>query len=212
VVVLRNAQAMPAQFVIDWDGTVTEQDTLALAMQHFVRPDVLEPLWAELDASLAAGMISLRELMNREFAVMTATLDEVVAFVVERAQVRPGFAEFVKRFDPLILSTSFHETIEPILSREGVTARVIANRAEASSAGWRIHWAVDQACTVCNEPCKRAMLPNGAINYIGDGYSDRCAALASARVFARGGLARFLTDRQVAFESFGDFNDVLTRF
>jgi 2-hydroxy-3-keto-5-methylthiopentenyl-1-phosphate phosphatase len=198
------------QFVIDWDGTVTEQDTLALAMRHFVGSDVLDPLLAELDASLAAGSITLQEVMDREFAVLRATLEDVVAFIVENARVRAGFAEFVKRFDPLILSTSFHETIEPILSREGISARVVANRVDATD-GWRIHWTVERPCSICGERCKRSLLPSGEIIYIGDGYSDRCAALTSTRVFARDGLARFLNAHRIAYEPFDDFHDVMAR-
>ena len=41
--------------------------------------------------------------------------------------------------------------------------------------------------------------------YVGDGYSDRCAAEHADRVFARRGLARWLDERGVAYEPFEDF-------
>ena len=44
--------------------------------------------------------------------------------------------------------------------------------------------------------------------YVGDGYSDRCAALAAERVFARRGLARDLEAEGVAYEPFDDFVSV----
>jgi 2-hydroxy-3-keto-5-methylthiopentenyl-1-phosphate phosphatase len=44
--------------------------------------------------------------------------------------------------------------------------------------------------------------------FVGDGYSDRCAALAADRVFARDGLARYLTDAGVSYEPFSDLDDV----
>jgi 2-hydroxy-3-keto-5-methylthiopentenyl-1-phosphate phosphatase len=44
--------------------------------------------------------------------------------------------------------------------------------------------------------------------YAGDGFSDRCIALAATRVFARDGLADYLETRTVPFERFDDFNDV----
>jgi len=43
---------------------------------------------------------------------------------------------------------------------------------------------------------------------VGDGYSDRCAALAADRVFATAGLARYLAERGIPFEPFSDFNDL----
>jgi 2-hydroxy-3-keto-5-methylthiopentenyl-1-phosphate phosphatase len=51
-------------------------------------------------------------------------------------------------------------------------------------------------------------LPDGDVVYVGDGYSDRCAALAADRVFARAGLARYLEEQGVAFEPFETFFDV----
>ena len=194
------------QVVVDWDGTVTERDTLMLTLRHFVSATVLEPLEAELDAGLEAGTITHREVMEREFAMLTVPLDDVVAFLVEHARVRPGFAAFVERFDPLILSSSFHETIGPVLAREGVTARVRANHVDATHDGWRIRWVSDSECDVCGEPCKRGSLPKGAFVYVGDGYSDRCAALAAEHVFARDTLAQYLDDVNVPYRPFTDFH------
>ena len=189
---------------------MTERDTLLMVLEHFVARDVLDPLEAELDAGLAAGTITHREVMEREWALMTAPLDDVVAFVVEHARVRPGFAQFVERFDPLILSSGFHETIEPLLAREGVTARVRANRADPRRDGWRVRWVSDSPCATCGQPCKRGSLPDGPFIYVGDGFSDRCAALAADRIFARDGLARYLDSVGARYEPFTDFRDLAT--
>ena len=48
-------------------------------------------------------------------------------------------------------------------------------------------------------------LPAGEVVYAGDGHSDYCASLAAARVFATGGLARWLERRGVAFAPLTDF-------
>jgi 2-hydroxy-3-keto-5-methylthiopentenyl-1-phosphate phosphatase len=50
---------------------------------------------------------------------------------------------------------------------------------------------------------------SGDVAYAGDGYSDRCAALAATQVFATGALAEWLHGRDVAFERFENFYDVL---
>jgi 2-hydroxy-3-keto-5-methylthiopentenyl-1-phosphate phosphatase len=44
--------------------------------------------------------------------------------------------------------------------------------------------------------------------YVGDGYSDQCAALAASRGFARAGLARYLDKAGVAYTPFEDLHDV----
>ena len=64
-------------------------------------------------------------------------------------------------------------------------------------------------CPVCGQACKRRTLPaEGPIVYVGDGYSDRCAALAADRVFATRGLAQYLDELGVAYEPFDDLHDV----
>ncbi|HEY0383427.1 MAG TPA: haloacid dehalogenase-like hydrolase [Candidatus Elarobacter sp.] len=198
--------------VVDWDGTVTVEDTLLMALRRFVSAPVIDALEAKVDLGLADGKITHREVMEREFALMTAPLDDVVAFVVANARLRPGFTEFVRQFDPLILSSGFHETIEPVLAREGVIARVRANHVEPRPDGWRIRWVSDSECDTCGQPCKRGSLPEPPFVYVGDGYSDRCAALAAERIFARDGLADHLDGIGTRYERFTDFRDVALAF
>jgi 2-hydroxy-3-keto-5-methylthiopentenyl-1-phosphate phosphatase len=147
--------------------------------------------------------------MEAEMATITAPLDEAVAFLVAEAEIRPGFRDLVERFRPLVLSSSFHETIEPVLAREGVAVDLIANRIDARPDGWRVRWTDDAPCPECGELCKRRSLPAAdSLVYVGDGYSDRCAALAADRVFARGDLSRYLESRGTPFEPFEDFHDI----
>lgn len=195
------------QLVLDWDGTCTVRDTLLMVIHAFGDPSV-EP---ELDAALAAGTMTHRAVMEAEFATVTAPLDDVVRYVVAHAELRPGFHELARLHDPLILSSSFHETIEPVLAREGVIVAVRANHAQASPDRWTIHWGSDTDCDVCGQPCKRGALPDGDVVYVGDGFSDRCAALAAVRVFARDGLASYLEREGVPFEPFETLRDVAVR-
>lgn len=192
------------RLVLDWDGTCTVRDTLLMVVQAFGDASIE----SRLDAALAEGTMTHRAVMEAEFATVSSPLEDVVQYVVEHAELRPGFHELVARYDPLILSSSFHETIEPVLAREGVSAAVRANHAEPSPNGWRIRWASDTDCSVCGQPCKRGALPGGDVVYVGDGFSDRCAALAARRVFARDGLAAYLEREAVPFEPFDTLHDV----
>jgi 2-hydroxy-3-keto-5-methylthiopentenyl-1-phosphate phosphatase len=190
--------------ILDWDGTVTVRDTLWMLLERFGDRDVFERMEGGLGTAF-----SHREVMETEMATITAPLEEAVAYLVAEAEVRPGFRALVERFRPLVLSSSFHETIEPVLAREGVEVDLVANRVEARPDGWRVHWTDDAPCPECGELCKRRALPSGTPRvYVGDGYSDRCAALAADRVFARGGLAHYLAERGVAFDPFEDLDDV----
>ena len=123
------------RLVLDFDGTVTERDTLDIVLERFGDAEVYERAEAELDA----GRMTLNEVISAEFATVTAPLDEVVAYVVEHARVRPGFAELARARHPLVVSSGFHELIEPVLEREGVldAVELRANRVDARPDGWQ---------------------------------------------------------------------------
>ena len=191
------------RLVLDWDGTVTERDTLDLVLAEFGDPEIYERVENELEA----GRMTLNDVIASEFATVKAPLDEAVAYVVEHTRVRPGFAALARARHPLVVSSGFHELIEPVLEREGVRGEVElrANRVEARPDGWRVRFRVAEICDECGEACKRADLPSGEVVFAGDGHSDYCASLAADRVFATGGLARFLERRGVAHERLTDF-------
>ena len=172
-------------------------------LSHFGDQEIYEWVEAELDA----GRMTLNEVIAAEFATVAAPLDEVVPFVVKEARIRPGFAELARARKPLVVSSGFHELIEPVLEREGVLGEVElrANRVDARSDGWRVLFRDLPTCVVCGEPCKRGDLPPGEVVYAGDGHSDYCAALAADRVFATGSLATWLDRRGVSFTPLTDF-------
>jgi 2-hydroxy-3-keto-5-methylthiopentenyl-1-phosphate phosphatase len=191
------------RLVLDWDGTVTERDTLDLVLQEFGDAEIYERVEGELER----GTMTLNDVIAAEFATVTASLDEVVRYVLEHARLRPGFAELARSQRPLVVSSGFQELIEPVLEREGVLGAVElrANSVDARADGWRVHFRVSETCETCGEPCKRSDLPEGEVVYAGDGHSDYCASLAASRVFATGSLAGWLERRGVAFTPLTDF-------
>ena len=53
------------------------------------------------------------------------------------------------------------------------------------------------------------MLDGGTpVTFVGDGISDRCAALAADRVFARDWLAAWLDEQGVPYEPWDDFDEL----
>ena len=194
------------KLVLDWDGTVTERDSLIAVLEQFGDWDECQ----RLGDQLFAGEITLHQEIERQFATVKAPLEEVVAWVVENVRVRPGLPELVERFHPLVVSSGLHELIEPVLEREGVEVELLANRAVPSPDGWKIVWRDEVDCLVCGQPCKRNDLPlgNGEVVYVGDGYSDRCAAQAADRIFARRGLAAYLDEQGIGYEPFDDLHEI----
>jgi 2-hydroxy-3-keto-5-methylthiopentenyl-1-phosphate phosphatase len=194
---------MEARLVLDWDGTVTERDTLDLVLERFGDPEI----YARVESELGRTM-TLNEVISEEFASVTAPLDEVLPWLLEHTRIRPGFAELTRAHRLLIVSSGFHELIEPVLEREGLldAVELRANSVEPRPDGWRVRFRVGGRCEACGEPCKRRDLPSGEVVYAGDGHSDLCASLAADRVFATGTLARWLGERGVPFRPLTDFH------
>ena len=191
------------RLVLDWDGTVTEVDSLHLVLERFGDVDVYRRVEESLGRSL-----TLHEVIAVEFETVRAPLDEVVEFLLDVVRIRAGFRELVERHQPVVVSAGFYELIEPVLAREGVEVELVANRVDPRPEGWRVCFRDEAACADCGEACKRAALPEGEVVYVGDGYSDRCAALRADRVFARDALARYLDARGMPYEPFEDLHDV----
>jgi 2-hydroxy-3-keto-5-methylthiopentenyl-1-phosphate phosphatase len=190
--------------ILDWDGTATVEDTLILALREFGDWQV----YLDAAAALARGEITLHEEIRRDAESIRTPIDEVVTWLTDNIELRPGFSELADAHRPVIVSSNFRQLIEPILEREGLELEIRANDVEWRPDGWRAMFRNGDACGTCGEPCKRADLPSGEVVYVGDGYSDRCAAQAADRVFARDGLARYLDEQGVAYEPFDDLHDV----
>jgi 2-hydroxy-3-keto-5-methylthiopentenyl-1-phosphate phosphatase len=190
--------------VVDWDGTVTEVDGLHLVLLEFGDEQIYDAAENQLGREL-----TLNEVIALEFQSVRTPLPEVVEWMRASARVRAGFGDFARKHEPLVVSSGFHELIEPILEREGLELDVVANRLDPRPDGWRVRFREAATCEVCGEPCKRADVAGlDGFAYVGDGFSDRCVALAASRVFARDGLAEYLAAQGVPYEAFDDFHDV----
>ena len=186
---------------LDWDGTVTAIDALHVVLEEFGDQETYEAHEARLGREL-----TLHEVIAGEFRSVQTPVEEVATWLRENTDLRPGFAEFARAYRPRIVSSGFHELIEPMLAREGLELEVIANRLDARPDGWRVLFRNHEPCPVCGEPCKRVDVADlDGFVFVGDGYSDRCVSLAATRVFARDSLADYLTAQGAAFEPFTDF-------
>jgi 2-hydroxy-3-keto-5-methylthiopentenyl-1-phosphate phosphatase len=191
------------QLVLDWDGTCTEVDGLHMLLEEFGDQAVYE----HMEGVLGNGL-TLHEVIGAEIGTIKLPLDFAVGWMREHVTLRPGFKELVESTSPIILSGGFHELIEPVLAREQIELEVRANRLDARLDGWRPIWRDEAVCATCGEACKRGSLTGGPYIFVGDGYSDRCAALAAERVFARDGLALYFEERDLPYERYDTLLDV----
>lgn len=199
----------------DFDGTITQHDTLHLIVEEFGT----RGLWETIEPRLRSGEVTLEQAMQEEFATVRATPGQVIELVLRDAGLRPGLAELVRwaeaeghRF--IVFSSGFRTVIRATLEHWGLGhLEVVSHEALFSSDGCRLMWADrGETCVECGRRCKRhdlrGRLRGERLVYIGDGISDRCGAGMADVVFARAHLARDLTAAGVPFVPFEDFVEV----
>ena len=198
--------------VLDFDGTITEDDLLDRIAREFGDPAV----YRQVEEGLHAGTVTLQECITREYEPVTMPMADAVTWVLERVRIRPGLPDLVELAEERgwrvsVLSSGFEELIRPVLAKAGVEGvDVVANTVDVTANGWRVQWHEQTTCPECGEACKRGGLPaDGEMIYVGDGISDRCAARAADRVFATRGLARYFDEHGLPYEPFDDFHDIV---
>ena len=196
--------------LVDFDGT---------ACVHDVAVDVLErfgdPSWLELDEACERGEIGNRECISRQAEMLTAPLEEMVAFAVRHCPLDPAFASFVgwardEDADVTIVSDGFGFYVPPILEAgvvEGV--RVVTNT--FASGGGIAYGSGHPSCVGCGTCKMGAVLEareRGPVAFVGDGWSDRFAALYTDVLFAKRSLVAFAEADAVPFVPWETFDDV----
>jgi 2-hydroxy-3-keto-5-methylthiopentenyl-1-phosphate phosphatase len=202
----------------DFDGTITERDTLHLIVERFGE----RGLWDTLAPRLRARELTVEQAMQLEFDSVRATRAEVVGMLLAEAGLRAGFRELVdwsaaRGHRLVVLSSGFRTVIDPLLAHWGFTGLdVEGNDARFTRRGCTLLWA-DRGgrCELCGRPCKRhdlrARAGSRRVVYVGDGISDRCVSRIADLVFARADLASHLAEQSVPFLPFEDFIEVRER-
>jgi len=202
----------------DFDGTITSHDCLHLIVQRYA-PDA----WNAIEQRLRSGEIGLVAAIQEEFRHVRVEEEEVVAFVMANAGVRPGFSEFVAWVESeghrlMVVSSGFRVLIDPVLRAAGLSRlEVHAGDAFFSLEGTRVVYpATLRDCAAACGTCKSDVISAATrepdyrppLVHIGDGLSDLCAAREADIVFARANLAVLLTREGLRFHPFESFLEV----
>ena len=198
----------------DFDGTITEHDTLDAVQDVYGPAD-----WREHYARLRRDGVSSRDVTRRILEDVTASPKQVEKLIATIG-IRPGFEEFVRLvrlqgYEFIIQSEGIDLSIKAILHARGLddipyfTNRFVINdEGRPSTAHDHSH----PDCPVCGN-CKASHLiearrGGAAIVYLGDAGTDRCPAMLADVVFARSELAEWCALKKVPFIPFEDFRDI----
>lgn len=204
--------------VCDFDGTAITEDLGDQVAIRFAGRDS----WREAEDRYRAGEFPFSTLLERIFAPIRASREEIAAFARERAVLRPGFEHFIAecrdRQRPFVLcSAGLDVYIEAVLERLAPAIRrhveLRANHALCSPDGLRIEFHGDGGgcgrCGFCKGTVVEDLRARGfRVAMCGDGTADRCAAERADLVFARGRLPRYCDEMGVRWQPFETFDDV----
>jgi 2-hydroxy-3-keto-5-methylthiopentenyl-1-phosphate phosphatase len=210
----------------DFDGTITEHDTLD-AVQDVYGPSN----WRDMYGQMRRSGMSARDVTRKVLESCQASPEQIEK-LIDGIGIRAGFQDFVKcvrgrGYEFIIQSEGIDLSIKLILHARGMddipyfTNRYVIN-AEGRPSTAHLHSHPD--CPVCGN-CKSQHLiearksgvdstgsPQAAIVYIGNGSTDRCPAQVADVVFARDELATWCARHGVKCIPFEDFRDVMREF
>lgn len=201
----------PLAVFSDFDGTIAHPDTLNFLAERFAGAEFRH----EIGRQIVSGEMSLRDAIQQEVGVIQGTLDEVLAFLNRHVEVDPTFPVFAgwcfqQRIPLTVLSGGMRQVIESLLAPWDLpSVRVLANEVKIENNRWSLEfldstdWGHDKGAAL--REAKRA----GQLTvFLGDGLSDRGAAVEADIVFAKAGLARFCQVEGIPFREFSSFSEV----
>ena len=202
------------QAIVDFDGTISRQDTTDQILERFAEPD-----WRTIEDEWLAGRIGSRECMQRQVGLLRVSPAELDAFVAE-IEIDWGFSSFVRvctRHDiPVtVVSDGLDRTIRMVLTRAGLgDLPVAANHLKSIGADrWRLSSPYAPAGQDCaSGTCKCAVtdaLHRPLTLLVGDGKSDHCVAGRADIVFAKKGLIAHCRDNALPHHPFTDFSEAV---
>ena len=199
-----------AAVFLDFDGTITTRDVGTHLLERFGSPE-----WRAISAQFDAGEIGSRECLLDEWDLVTP--DEAAMRAAAReVALDPGFAPLADGLraagaEVTVVSDGFGFYVEDACAAVGVP--VLTNSVDWSTG--RLEFPHEDRCCPCSTcgVCKQAPIKDARHRglttvLVGDGTSDRKAALLADVVFAKGPLARWCAVTGVAHTPFDRLADV----
>ena len=210
------AKGQPLSVVLDFDGTITVDDIGDKVIEKFASDG-----WQDAYRRLLVGELAVGEAWAIEANHLNRADERaMVDFAITQARTRPGlaaFLEFAARRGVAVevASSGFHFYVDAIMRREGMDGTARARPTVRWDQSGRGVLAFGDGLRDCASTalCKCDRIwshrRNGRrVVFVGDGFSDVCAATQADVLLARGKLAELAPRLGLEFRPFDDFFDV----
>ncbi|HKC86101.1 MAG TPA: HAD-IB family phosphatase [Blastocatellia bacterium] len=200
----------------DFDGTITETDTLVfLATRLGGGARMVEAI----GRLIGEGKLSLRDGIAAEMRSIRKPFAEAERLLREEVRIDSGFAPLArwsgeKKIPLTIVSAGFHQIIDLFISRDEIPdLEILANHISPNvEIGWQCRfrdgtdWGHDKSSHL-----KEAQAVGEYVIFIGDGLSDQAAAEAADEVFAKHALAEYCRERRINCHEYQTFDEIMRR-
>lgn len=188
---------------MDFDGTISEVDVIDAILENFA-----DERWLETESEWVAGRIGSRECLRKQFSYVKATPGQLFE-LIDSLNIADGFRSIIgfcgeSNLSLNIVSDGFEEYIRRMLLRYLPDPRDMARVTISANSlipkdidQWETAFPYfDEVCVDGCATCKPAVMqlhnPLSANTiFVGDGLSDRFAAMTANVVFAKSKLADF---------------------
>jgi 2,3-diketo-5-methylthio-1-phosphopentane phosphatase len=200
----------------DFDGTITSKD---LGDEIFKIFGEFEPFHTQL----INNEINIIEYWNCIVPTLKNTQESEIEELALNSDIDAYFLKFLEmcksnHYKLTIVSDGFSSYINPILKPyNSYNFKVFTNRINFNDIPKPEFYGESESCECLCASCKRNVVLNNTsdddlIVFIGDGYSDFCAAEHSDIIFAKKNLAKYCSGKRIPFYNFSTFFDILKIF
>jgi len=199
-----------ASVFLDFDGTITQSDTGVHALDRLASPE-----WRAIGDAYARGEIGSRECLLDEWELLPKDPVRLRA-VIDEVPLDPGTRPLVDALrtagaEVTIVSDGFGIRVDEVAAELGCA--LLSNTVDWDTG--RLEFPHEDRCCPCSTcgTCKQAPVKDARHRgrqtvLVGDGTSDRKAAMLADIVFAKGGLADWCEANGVEHRRFAALADV----
>lgn len=196
---------------VDFDGTITAEDTLDGAL----RLAVPKELYEEKTREMLSGRMTLAQVVREGFESIPSSMFPRMMEYLDQVQLREGFTQLLDTADELgipvvVISGGLRQMIEKKIGH--LQDRLLGmHYVDLDLTGQYMHLVsdYDDGMEILAKTKIMAQYDYKHALCIGDSYTDINMAVASDVVFARDKLAEILAQKGIAFTPWNDFYDVV---
>lgn len=205
---------MKSIILIDFDGTIINEDSAVLILEQFASGN-----WRKYDDLLLADEITLEECLEKQFATVTKSEEEIIAYLQSKITFRTGFPEFInrcinKKIPLLIVSAGIEFVIKHFLeSIANASLPLVTAKITSDSAGYSFNFPPLESLKSKNfkeDLVKQYKRKNYQVTFIGDGIGDYYAIKGAdyGYVVRHSELEGLCQRKNVPYISFNTFEEI----